>query len=270
MPNLNFPHPSHVNETNHYRYTGNFVRSNRNLPKNYKSKQNRRNTRNLVTINLKRGPPPTKAIPKCLVINARSLAKPDAPSALYTEMISNNIDICFVSETWLHDNISSELICPNGYGILRNDRSTPRRGGGVAILYKIDWRISDITASETFEYLSCKIKRDNAEYFISALYHPPNPDYQQQELLDYLSGRYEEILITNSSARMIIAGDINQLLIKDFCLQNNLIQLVTKPTRGKKTLDVFITNYPHLWKSPTIFKGLVRSDHMAIVVIHNF
>ena len=107
-------------------------------------------------------------------------------------------------------------------------------GGRVAILYKIDWRISDIIASETFEYLSCKIKRDNAEYFISALYHPPNPDYQQQELLDYLSGRCEEILITNSSARM--TGDINQLLIKDFCIQNNLLQLVTKATRGKKLL----------------------------------
>ena len=71
-----------------------------------------------MTINLKRGPPSTKAIPKCLVINARSLAKPDAPSAFYTEMISTNIDICFVSETWLHSNISSKLICPNGYGIL--------------------------------------------------------------------------------------------------------------------------------------------------------
>ena len=128
-----------------------------------------------MTINLKRGPPPTKAIPKCLVINARSLAKPDAPSALYTEMISNNIGICFVSETWSHDKISSEPLCPNGYGILRNDRSTPRRRGGVAILHKIDWRISGIIASETFEYLSCKIKRDNAEYVISALYYPPNP-----------------------------------------------------------------------------------------------
>ena len=118
-----------------------------------------------MTINLKRGPPSTKAIPKCLVVNARSLAKLDAPSALYTEMISTNIDICFVSETWLHSNISSELVCPNGYGILRNDRSSPRRGGGVTILYEIDWRISDIIASETFEYLSCKIKRDNADYY---------------------------------------------------------------------------------------------------------
>ena len=69
---------------------------------------------------------------------------------------------------------------------------------------------------------------------------------------------------------MIIAGDINQLLIKDFCLQNNLLQLVTKLTRGKKTLDVFITNYPHLWKSPASFKGLVRSDHMTIVVNPQF
>ena len=111
-----------------------------------------------MTINSKHGPPPTKAIPKYLVINARSLAKPNAPSAFYTEMISNNIDICCVSETWLHDNISSELICLNGYGILRNDRSTPRRGGGVAILHKIDWRISDIIASESFEYLSFKNK----------------------------------------------------------------------------------------------------------------
>ena len=38
----------------------------------------------------------------------------------------------------------------------------------------------------------------------------------------------------------------------------------------KKTLDVFITNYPHLWKSPASFKGLVRSDHMTIVVNPQF
>ena len=108
------------------------------------------------------------------------------------------------------------------YEIIRNYRSTPRRGRGVAILYKINWR-----ASETFEYLSCKIKRDNAQYFISALYHSPNPECQQQKLLDYLSGRCEEILLTSSLARMIVAGDINQLSIKYFCLQNNLLQLVT-------------------------------------------
>ena len=67
---------------------------------------------------------------------------------------------------------------------------------------------------------------------LSLLYttHP----IQQQELLDlvdHLSGRCEEILTTNSSARTIVAGDIIQLPIKDFCLQNNRLQLVTKPKK---------------------------------------
>ena len=30
-------------------------------------------------------------------------------------------------------------------------------------------------------------------------------------------------------------------------------------------LDIFITNCPYLWKSPSVFKGLVRSDHMAVI-----
>ena len=53
-----------------------------------------------------------KIIPKCMVINARSLAKPDAASALHAELRSNNIDICFVSETWLNNRIPSHLSVP--------------------------------------------------------------------------------------------------------------------------------------------------------------
>ena len=45
----------------------------------------RRNVHNLFPINvLKPGPPSAKLIPKCLVLNARSLVKPDATSALCT------------------------------------------------------------------------------------------------------------------------------------------------------------------------------------------
>ena len=65
------------------------------------------------------GPTPAKVIPKCMVINARSLAKPGATSALYADLHSNKIDICFVSETWLNNKIPSHLICPDGYTISR-------------------------------------------------------------------------------------------------------------------------------------------------------
>ena len=66
----------------------------------YRSKQNKRNADNLITVKLsKPGPLVSKIIPKCLVINARSLAKPDAASALNVEISTNNIDICLISET---------------------------------------------------------------------------------------------------------------------------------------------------------------------------
>ena len=182
------------------------------------------------------------------------------------ELNSNNIDVCFVSETWLNPNISSNFVCPNGYNILRNDRSDSRKGGGVAILYKNDWKILNVYPSEDFECLWCEIQKDNGKYYVAVLYHPPNPNYSDCELLEYLSDKFEEILFLDSSARIIIAGDINKLSINDFCTQHNLQQLVSKSTRGQRILDIFITSCPYLWKKPSVFKGLVRSEHMAIIV----
>ncbi len=43
-------------------------------------------------------------------------------------------------------------------------------------------------------------------------------------------------------------------------------QLVKKPTRGLKTLDVFLTNCLYIWKVSIVFASLVRSDHLAIMV----
>ena len=69
----------------------------------------------------------------------------------------------------------------------------------------------------------------------------------ESEFLDHISANCEQILLTDPNARLIIAGDINQLKIRDFCNQFNLEQLVKKSTRGHRILDVFLTNNPHLW-----------------------
>ena len=56
--------------------------------------------RNLSRVNVTRqGPSKPKQIPQCLVLNARSIVKPDAYPALYAELKSNNIDVCCISET---------------------------------------------------------------------------------------------------------------------------------------------------------------------------
>ena len=73
-----------------------------------------------------------------------------------------------------------------------------------------------------------EIQKDYAKYFVAALYHPPNPNYPECELLEYLSDTCEETLFLYSPSRIIIAGGINQLRVKDFCTQQNLQELVSK------------------------------------------
>ena len=90
-----------------------------------------------------REPSKPQQIPQCLVLNARSIVKPDAFSALYAGIKSNNIDIFCISETWLSYTVSNSQVCPSGYSILRKDR-TNRRGGGVVIVYRNDWKIEPL------------------------------------------------------------------------------------------------------------------------------
>ena len=144
-----------------------------------------------------------------MVINARSLAKPDAASALHAELHSNNIDICFVSETWLNNRIPSHLVCPNGYILLRKDRAGTRSGGGVAIICRSDWQIKCLFASDSFECVWSVITTSNSKYYVAAVYHPPDPVYAGGEILDYLSDCCEQVLSSDPDARIVIAGDIN-------------------------------------------------------------
>ncbi len=68
-----------------------------------------------------------------MVINARSLAKPDACSALYLELNSHNVDLGIVTETWLKSTIPSQVVCPDGFTVIRKDRPYGWQGGGVAV-----------------------------------------------------------------------------------------------------------------------------------------
>ena len=100
--------------------------------------------------------------------------------------------------------------------------------------------------SESIECTWCEIKTVNSKYYVASLYHPPNPMCQESELLNQLSESIEQIFQWESNAKIIVAGDVNQLRIKDIMYQHNMEQMVRKPTRGQKVLDIFLTNCPHL------------------------
>ena len=208
-----------------------------------------------------------RIIPKCMVINARSLVKVDAASALHMELHSNNCDICIISETWLKPNFPSHLVCPKDYSILRKDR-TDRSGGGVAIVCRSDWLLErlDSVFYNAFECLWAKITTPNSSFYVAAVYHPPDPPYCPDDLLEHLTNSCDHLLTGNPNSNLIICGDLNQLDYNDFLTQLNLFQMVNTPTRKNKILDVLITNVPHFWRKVSVTQGLVRSDHSVVLV----
>ena len=87
----------------------------------------------------------------------------------------------------------------------------------------------------------------------------------QLQIIEYLIDTCEQILSVKPNSRIIIAGDINKLNIRNLLNQLSLIQLVKVPTRGQNILDVFITNAPHDWKKVKVVKSLVKSDHDMVI-----
>ena len=116
----------------------------------------------------------------------------------------------------------------------------------MAILCRNNWKIHRINLNfnnnSDLECLWCLIKTRNSEFYVGAVCHPPDPVYLDECLLNHLSDSCEKILSSTPDANIIIDGDINHLNIRDLISQHNLVQMVKKPTRGDRILDVFLTN----------------------------
>ena len=61
---------------------------------------------------------------------------------------SENFDIITVTETWLNDTISNKEILPCCYNIVRRDRTTEKRGGGVLMALRMGLQYDTITPKD--------------------------------------------------------------------------------------------------------------------------
>ena len=161
--------------------------------------------------------------------------------------VSNNCDLCFLTETWLKPIHPTHSVCPNGFCMIRKDR-LDRGGVGVGIICRGDWKIErlDGPLSSDFECLWLRVSTPNSVYYACVVYHPDESLYDQEDLLDFLTTSCEHLMSADPNCKIIIAGDVNQLKYKDLLVHASLSQMVKKPIRGENILDVFITNTPYL------------------------
>ena len=168
----------------------------------------------------------------------------------------NSFDIVFVVETWLNPNISSTLVCPRGYNIIRRDRRD-KKGGGVMVLYKNHLPIDELCYHEPvaveFLCVSLIIKNWDAPICFLCAYLPPDVSQDKSMIMDFC--KYINHFRKNKSCFYLI-GDFNLPTIKwnssrkanpagqhflDYCVSTGLKQHITHPTcKSGNTLDLLL------------------------------
>ena len=175
-------------------------------------------------------------------------------------MTDYNLDILFITETWLSPLDSPHIVALNtpSYQFIHNPRNSPHPGGGTGILHTSTLTLSNIShhSFSHSEALSCAISSPFSRTFNTTLfYRPPSPS------IDPFLDEFRLFLHT-ISPNTIILGDFNfpnppsTLSLNKLLTSFNLIQHVISSTHVQgNILDLIISPKPAK-SSPTIL-----SDH---------
>ena len=99
---------------------------------------------------------------------------------------------------------------------------------------------------------------------MGAMYHPPKPIYQTNDLIDHICAVTEEIIAAFPGALVILAGD-NTLPVSSISEGTGLLPIVNQPTRGDNILDQVMVSMP-CYNTVQVVQSTVKTDHRAIVV----
>ena len=205
-------------------------------------------------------------LPSMYLLNARSLAKPNAFDQLSADLTGYNTDVALITETHLKKKHNANITSIHGYRTFRRDREK-RRGGGVAIFIRNDHDFTVLnTDNSVFEIIWVNLHGPSAA-IIGVLYHPPKPVYAESSILQYLEERIAQFGNEFPGKPIALAGDFNSLTNEAIMEHTNLYEIVQRPTRGHSALDrIYVSqgNFEHI----KITTSAINSDHLAVIA-HN-
>ena len=112
------------------------------------------------------------------------------------------------------------------------------------------------------ELRPARLPRGYNSIVVGTLYHPPSAS--DPAIMEYLIKCLSTIASCYPNCGILIAGDFNRLQITR--LRNNfqLKQMVHFPTRGRRTLDLILTNISEYYQDPIERPPFGLSDHASI------
>ena len=219
---------------------------------------------------------------RLLNMNAQSIKNKRAEFCNLVESTQPDVIVC--TETWLNSDIANGEIFSQDiakkFNVFRRDREHTK-GGGVFIAVSSDLVCSREYKLETdCEILWVKICIAGCKSLHICAYYNPHEE-NELSLANFVKSVQ---LVHNLSSHIWIAGDMNfpgydwlNNCLKPNCsypsLTTRLVdliddcgftQMVTAPTRGANTLDLFITNNDSLINTVKYIPGL--SDHDIVYV----
>ena len=200
-------------------------------------------------------------------------------------LIETGADIICLTETWFDQSVPMQANVPNGYKIIRKDRTDEfkkkygknkdGKGGGVAVMYKKNLNIlvrNDL--SDPIEDFLWVQVRSSISFLLGVLYRPDYSNFFKE------NSQFEDHLqkVLEKSKNVIITGDFNIDILQDNCKNTKNLndclhtygfrQHIKKPTRicpvtfRKSLLDHFWSvNEQIKIKDSGTFVGV--SDHFG-------
>ena len=224
----------------------------------------------------------------CL-INAQSLITSTQRLKLRNFLLSNNIDLLFITETWLYDEIENHEIFPaSGYHVLMRIDRTSGAHGGVLIAVRVSLELS-ILSSFSYSDFCCSIiiNFHKAFYSFLLIYNPPQTSLFRVDssvLVEAMFNHRDEVVkclgrkVAKDRVVTAVLGDIN---LPDVCWSSHtatsdysnkfltalddldLLQIVDFSTIvSGNILDLLCVSDPHRF---IVFRGATAfSDHFPV------
>ena len=182
---------------------------------------------------------------------------------------TRNFSVMCFTETWCNNEIPDAAISLPGYTLIRRDRESDKRGGGVICMIKngIPYKRWNNLEEEGLECIWLtlrpnKMPREFSHVILGVIYHPPQAN--NRELSRHITNAVDSLLQRHPSSGIIITGDFNHF--KDSYVTNafKMKQLVKEPTRENSVLDKFYTTMSSFYEFTSVKPPILSSDHCTI------
>ena len=150
---------------------------------------------------------------KIAFINCQSMK--NKSDILLDYIVQNDLDACFLAETWLQNDNDFALksATPNGYNYYSKPRSNGNKGGGIATIFKKETNCKELnleSAYNSFEHQTLEIDINGTKCIFAIIYRvPPSSSNKVSKALFITEfARFIEPIALKKQ-NIIVCGDFN-------------------------------------------------------------